>query len=161
VHLSVCRQLVDGLKMLGIMKGDSGDAVEAGAHALLFPCGLGHMMGLDTHDMENLGEKYVGYTEELVQSKEFGLKSLRLGRALEPGFVLKVEPGLYFNPFLMDRWEQEKKHLSFINYDQLQKYRNFGGVRVEEDFFITASGSEKIGKDIPLEMDEIERSRES
>ncbi len=160
VHLSVCQQLVEGLIQLGIMKGDSAEAVEAGAHTLLFPCGLGHMMGLDTHDMENLGEKYVGYTEDLIQSKEFGLKSLRLGRALEPGFVLTVEPGLYFNPFLVDRWEQENKNGSFINYDQLRHYRDFGGIRVEEDFIITESGADKIGKNIPIEIDEIENYRE-
>ncbi|WP_336514676.1 aminopeptidase P family protein [Pollutibacter soli] len=159
VHLAACEQLVTGLKELGIFKGDTKDAVAAGAHTLLFPCGLGHMLGLDTHDMENLGEKYVGYTEELVQSKEFGLKSLRLGRALEEGFVLTVEPGLYFNPFLMDLWESQKKHVDFINYGALKKYRDFGGVRVEEDFYITAQGARKLGKHLPMEISEIEEYR--
>lgn len=159
VHLAACKQLVIGLKELGIFKGNADDAVAAGAHTILFPCGLGHMLGLDTHDMENLGEKYVGYTDEFVQSKEFGLKSLRLGRALEEGFVLTVEPGLYFNPFLMDLWESQKKHSDFINYDALKNYRNFGGIRVEEDFFITANGSGKLGKHLPMEISEIEEYR--
>lgn len=159
VHLAACEQLAIGLKELGIFRGNPKNAVAAGAHTLLFPCGLGHMLGLDTHDMENLGEKYVGYTDELVQSKEFGLKSLRLGRALEEGFVLTVEPGLYFNPFLMDLWESQKKHSDFINYDALKIYRNFGGIRVEEDFFITANGSKKLGKHLPMEIDEIELYR--
>jgi len=140
VYTLSAEYLVDGLKQLGIMKGDVQEAVQAGAHTLFFPCGLGHMMGLDVHDMEDLGEQYVGYTDELKKSTEFGLKSLRLGKALEPGFVLTVEPGIYFIPELIDLWQAEKKHHNFINYDKLDVYRNFGGARVEENFLITETG---------------------
>jgi Xaa-Pro aminopeptidase len=159
IHLSVCRYMVNGLKQLGLMKGDPDEAVAAGAHTLLFPCGLGHMLGLDTHDMEDLGEKYVGYTEELEQSKEFGLKSLRLGRQLEEGFVITVEPGLYFNPYLMDSWQAQHKYLDFVNYDKLQRYKGFGGVRIEEDFLITQTGSKKLGVELPKTIADIEDTR--
>jgi Xaa-Pro aminopeptidase len=159
VHLHACEKLTGGLQQLGLMKGDIKESVMHGAHALFFPCGLGHMMGLDVHDMENLGEKYVGYTDELHQSTQFGLKSLRLGRALEPGFVLTVEPGLYFNPGLMDAWAAEKKLEQFINYENLKAYRNFGGIRVEEDFLITTDGSQLLGKELAKTAGEIEGLR--
>jgi Xaa-Pro aminopeptidase len=159
IHLSVCTAMVNGLKQLGLMKGDADEAVAAGAHTLLFPCGLGHMLGLDTHDMEDLGEQYVGYTEELEQSKVFGLKSLRLGRQLEIGFVLTVEPGLYFNPYLMDSWQGQHKYEAFVNYDRLQRYKGFGGVRIEEDFLITQTGSKKLGMELPKLLTDIEDVR--
>jgi Xaa-Pro aminopeptidase len=146
VHLLACEKLAEGLRDLGLMKGDVKEAVAQGAHTLFFQCGLGHMMGLDVHDMEDLGEQYVGYTDTIVKSTEFGLKSLRLGRALEAGFVLTIEPGLYFIPELMDAWQAQKKHASFINYDQLGAFRNFGGIRIEEDFLITEDGSRLLGK---------------
>ncbi|HEU4552944.1 MAG TPA: Xaa-Pro aminopeptidase [Chitinophaga sp.] len=146
VHLLACEKLAEGLHDLGLMKGDVKEAVAQGAHTLFFQCGLGHMMGLDVHDMEDLGEQYVGYTDTIVKSTEFGLKSLRLGRALETGFVLTIEPGLYFIPELMDAWQAQKKHTSFINYDQLGAFRNFGGIRIEEDFLITEDGSRLLGK---------------
>lgn len=159
IHLIACEKLAQGLKQLGLMKGDIREAVDQGAHALFFPCGLGHMLGLDVHDMENLGEQYVGYTDELKQSTQFGLKSLRLGRALEAGFVLTVEPGLYFNPQLIDQWASEKKHSSFINYEKLEKYKNFGGIRIEEDFLITSTGSILLGKELAKEPNSIEPNR--
>ncbi len=159
VHLHACEKLTSGLQQLGLMKGDIKESVMQGAHALFFPCGLGHMMGLDVHDMENLGEKYVGYTDELHQSTQFGLKSLRLGRALEAGFVLTVEPGLYFNPGLIDQWAAEKKCSEFINYENLNAYRNFGGIRVEEDFLITPDGSQLLGKELPKTAQGIEELR--
>jgi len=146
VHLLACEKLAEGLRDLGLMRGDVKEAVAQGAHTLFFQCGLGHMMGLDVHDMEDLGELYVGYTEDLKKSTEFGLKSLRLGRALEPGFVLTVEPGLYFIPELIDAWTATKKHSAFINYDQVQAYKDFGGIRIEEDFLITEEGSRLLGK---------------
>jgi Xaa-Pro aminopeptidase len=159
VHLTACRELVVGLKQLGLMKGNENDAVAAGAHTMFFQCGLGHMMGLDIHDMENLGEQYVGYTDDMVKSTEFGLKSLRLGRALEPGFVLTVEPGVYIIPQLIDKFRSEKKFMDFINYDQLEKYRNFGGVRVEEDFLITKKGSKRLGKSLAKTIEDIYKVR--
>jgi Xaa-Pro aminopeptidase len=146
VHLTACEKLAEGLRDIGLMKGDIKEAVAQGAHTLFFQCGLGHMMGLDVHDMEDLGEEYVGYTEDLKKSREFGLKSLRLGRALEPGFVLTVEPGLYFIPELIDAWTAEKKHSDFINYDKVQAFKHFGGIRIEEDFLITDKGSRLLGK---------------
>ena len=147
--------IVEGMKSLGIMKGDADEAVRAGAHAMFFPCGLGHMMGLDVHDMENLGEVYVGYDGE-PKSTQFGRKSLRLGRKLEPGFVLTIEPGIYFIPELIDLWKGEKKFTEFINYDKLETYKDFGGIRNEEDYLITENGSRRLGKKIPLTTDEVE-----
>lgn len=159
VHLGVCAKLAEGLIGMGIMKGNPQDIVQEGAHTLFFPCGLGHMMGLDVHDMEDLGEKYVGYTETLEQSREFGLKSLRLGRELEPGFVLTVEPGLYFNPWLADKRRAEKKYLSFVNYEKLDAFRDFGGIRIEDDFLITEDGARKLGKDLGSTAEEVEEMR--
>lgn len=150
--------IVEGMKSLGLMKGDADAAVEAGAHAMFFQCGLGHMMGLDVHDMENLGEVYVGYDGE-PKSTQFGRKSLRLGRKLEPGFVLTIEPGVYFIPELMDLWRGEKKFTEFINYDKLETYKDFGGIRNEEDYLITETGSRRLGKKIPLTTDEVEALR--
>ena len=159
IHFLACRKLVEGLKAAGVMKGDPDDAVVAGAHTVIFQCGLGHMMGLDVHDMEDLGEEYVGYTETLKKSKEFGWKSLRLARALEPGFVVTVEPGLYFIPELMDRWSAEGKYTDFINYDKLKTFRHFGGIRIEEDLVITDSGSRLLGKPLAKTAEEIESLR--
>jgi len=159
VHLLACEKLVDGLKELGLMKGDSKEAVANNAHTLFFQCGLGHMMGLDIHDMENLGEQYVGYSDTLKKSKEFGLKSLRLGRSLEPGFVLTVEPGLYFIPALMDLWKSDKRNASFINYDKLGHFRNFGGIRIEEDFVITVNGARLLGDPIAKTVKDVEALR--
>lgn len=152
------RVICAGLKDLGIMKGDPADAVEAGAHAMFFPCGLGHMMGLDVHDMENLGEVWVGYDGQ-PKSTQFGRKSLRLARPLEPGFVLTIEPGVYFIPELIDYWGAEKRFADFINYDKLQSYRDFTGIRNEEDYLITADGARRLGKKIPLTTDEVEAMR--
>ena len=156
IHLHACEKLTEGLQQLGIMKGDVKEAVALGAHALFFPCGLGHMMGLDTHDMENLGEQYVGYNEEIKKSTQFGLKSLRLAKPLEEGFVVTVEPGLYFNPALIDEWEASNQFGSFINYEKLKAYRNLTGIRVEEDFFITKNGSRLLGNPLAKTANEIE-----
>jgi Xaa-Pro aminopeptidase len=159
VHFIACEKLVEGLKAAGVMKGDVKEAVAAGAHTMVFQCGLGHMMGLDVHDMEDLGEPYVGYTEELKKSTEFGLKSLRLGRALEPGFVVTIEPGLYFIPELMDLRRSEGKFFDFINYDKLEAFRAFGGIRIEEDLLITAEGCRLLGKPLIKRAEEIEAAR--
>jgi len=159
VHFLAAEKLVEGLKALGVMKGDVKEAVAAGAHTMVFQCGLGHMMGLDVHDMEDLGESYVGYTEELKKGTEFGLKSLRLGRALEPGFVVTIEPGLYFIPELMDLRRSEKKFFEFINYDKLETFRSFGGIRIEEDMLITETGSRLLGKPLAKRSEEIEALR--
>ena len=159
IHLLAAEKLIEGLKELGLMKGDAKEAAAAGAHTLFFQCGLGHMMGLDVHDMENLGEQYVGYTPELKKGTAFGLKSLRLGRALEPGFVLTVEPGLYFIPELMDIWAAEKKLTQFINYEKLEVFRDFGGIRIEDDYLITSGGNELLSTTLPRTVEAIELIR--
>ncbi|SHN30588.1 aminopeptidase P family protein [Chitinophaga sp. CF418] len=160
VHTQASIKLVEGLKTLGLMKGDPAEAVAAGAHTLFFQCGLGHMMGLDVHDMEDLGEQYVGYTDTLKKSTEFGWKSLRLGRELQPGFVLTVEPGVYVIPELIDRWVAEDKLSNFIDYKTVASYRDFGGVRIEDNYLITADGSRKLGKDLPKTIAAIEALRQ-
>lgn len=152
------RTLVEGLKGLGLMKGNADDAVREGAHALFYPHGLGHMMGLDVHDMENLGELWVGYNGQ-PKSTQFGRKSQRLAVPLEAGFVLTVEPGIYFIPELIDKWKAEGKFLDFINYDQVETYKNFGGIRNEEDYLITETGSRRLGKKIPVTPEEVEALR--
>lgn len=159
VHHAACITIAAGLKSMGLMKGDTESAVAAGAHALFFPCGTGHMLGLDIHDMESLGEEYVGYNGQ-PKSKQFGLKSLRLGRTLEPGFVLTIEPGIYFIPELTDQWRAEKKHLEFLNYDEIDKFRNFGGIRNEENYHITKDGKQLLGsKKKPMLIEEVEALR--
>jgi Xaa-Pro aminopeptidase len=158
VHLLACRTLAEGLKGLGLMKGDLDAAVEQGAHAMFFQCGLGHMMGLDVHDMEDLGEVWVGY-EGVPKSTLFGIKSLRLARPLKPGFVFTVEPGIYFIPELIDRWKAEGKFREFINYDVLETYRTFGGVRIEEDLVVEATACRVLGKARPRTTAEVEAVR--
>ena len=156
IHLQIAKQMADGLKQLGLLKGDMDDAVQQGAHALFFPHGLGHMMGLDVHDMENLGEDYVGYDGTIERSSQFGLKSLRLGRALQPGFVLTVEPGLYFIPALIEQWKANGMFASFINYDKLDAYLDFGGIRIEDDVLVTDSGARLLGRPIPKTVQDVE-----
>lgn len=150
VHFHAASILVDGMKALGLMKGNTEDAVSAGAHALFFPHGLGHMMGLDVHDMENFGEQYVGYDKTLQKSTQFGLKSLRLGKTLETGNVITIEPGIYFIPELTDKWESEGLHSDFINYTEVAKKRNFGGIRIEDDFLVTDTGGQMLGGNDPM-----------
>lgn len=159
VHLKVGEILFEGLKAMGLTKGDSAEAVANGAHALFFPCGTGHLMGLDVHDMENLGEVIVGYNH-IAKSKQFGLKSLRLGRPLEPGFVLTIEPGIYFIPELIDYWFANKINTDFINYDEVNKYRDFGGIRNEEDILITDKGNRVLGKPLAKSIQDVEEERE-
>jgi Xaa-Pro aminopeptidase len=156
VHLLACKALVSGLKELGLMKADSDEAVEAGAHTLFFPCGLGHMLGLDVHDMEALGEDYVGYTDTIKRNPEFGWKSLRLAKELEPGFVITVEPGIYFIPELIDRCRAEQKYVQYINYDVVEKYKDFGGIRIEDDVLVTQDGHRVLGGKIPKTIAEVE-----
>lgn len=147
--------MVEGMKELGLMKGDAREAVAAGAHALFYPHGLGHMMGLDVHDMENFGERWVGYAGK-EKSTQFGRKSQRLAIPLEPGFVFTVEPGVYFIPELIDLWQKERRFEEFINYGVVDTYRDFGGIRNEEDWLITDDGARRLGKRIPLTPDEVE-----
>lgn len=144
-HIAAATKIAEGMKRLGLMKGDPAEAAETGAYAMFFPCGLGHMMGLDVHDMENLGEQYVGYAEGMTKSKQFGFKSLRLARPLEPGFVFTVEPGIYFIPELMDKWRAEHQFEDFICYDKLDAWRDFTGLRNELNYLITPTGARLLG----------------
>jgi len=156
VHLGAARSFVVDLTSLGLMRGDADEAVAAGAHALFFPHGLGHMMGLDVHDMENLGEDIVGYGHGVERSTQFGLGYLRLARALEPGFVLTVEPGLYFIPALIDQWRAEGRHGAFINWPEVEKFRDARGCRLEDDVVVTATGGRVLGPPIPKSIAEVE-----
>jgi Xaa-Pro aminopeptidase len=155
-HFVAVKKIAKGLSELGLMKGNIEEAVKAGAHALFMPHGLGHMMGLDVHDMEDLGENYVGYDEKTKRSDQFGLAYLRMAKELEPGHVLTVEPGIYFIPALIDQWKKEKRHLAFIDYSKVDKYRDFGGIRIEDNILITKTGSRVIGKTIPKTIDDVE-----
>lgn len=159
VHVLSARIIAEGMKSLGLMKGDTDAAVAAGAHALFFQHGLGHMMGLDVHDMEDLGENNVGYGEGMERSTQFGLAFLRLGRKLEPGFVVTVEPGIYFIPELIDMWKAENKHADFINYDRVETFKDFGGIRIEDDYLITADGARLLGDPIPKTIEDLENYR--
>jgi Xaa-Pro aminopeptidase len=157
VHMGASEVIASGLKELGLMKGDVSEAVRNGAHALFFPHGIGHMMGLDVHDMEDLGQIYVGFDDEVKPSSQFGTSSLRLGRRLQPGFVVTNEPGIYFIPALIDKWQSEKINAEFINFDKVNEYRDFGGIRLEDDILVTASGSEILGERLPIKPEEIEK----
>ncbi len=157
VHLEVCKVLAQGLKELGLMKGNVEDAVKAGAHALFMPHGLGHMMGLDVHDMEDLGQIYVGYDDETRPINQFGTSSLRMGRRLQEGFVITDEPGCYFIPALIDQWKEQGMHKDFLNYDKIETYKDFGGIRIEDDILIIPGGSRFLGdKRTPVTVEEIE-----
>lgn len=157
IHLGAARIIADGLKQLGLMKGDVDEAVAAGAHALFFPHGLGHMIGLDVHDLEGLGENNVGYDATVERSKQFGTAYLRMARALEPGFVITVEPGIYFIPELINLWQSEGKHKDFICYDKLAPYHDFTGIRIEDNVLVTDSGHRILGTPIPKMRSELER----
>ena len=158
VHLAACRLIAQGLNNLGLMKGDVDEAVASGAHALFMPHGLGHNMGLDVHDMEDLGENYVGYDDTIQRSTQFGLASLRMGRMLQPGHVLTVEPGIYFIPALIDKWKAEGINKDFVNFEALDAYRTFGGIRLEDDIVITGNGCRLLGaKRLPITVEDVER----
>lgn len=157
VHLEVAAVIAAGLKEVGLMKGNVAEAVAAGAHALFFPHGLGHMMGLDVHDMEDLGQIHVGFDEEIRPSRQFGTSALRLGRRLQPGFVITNEPGIYFIPALIDQWRAEKINADFINFDIADTYKGFGGIRLEDDILVTPEGARVLGNRVPILPEEVER----
>lgn len=158
VHMDVCRLMTDRLKELGLMMGDTEEAVRAGAHAMFLPHGLGHMMGMDVHDMEGLGQTYVGFDDETRPNLEqFGTNCLRMGRRLEEGFVVTDEPGIYFIPALIDEWRAKGLHKDFINYEKLETYKDFGGIRIEDDILITSDGCRFLGEErIPYHPKDVE-----
>ena len=148
VHMGVCRMMTERLKELGLMKGDTDEALAAGAHAMFLPHGLGHMMGMDVHDMEALDQKYVGYDDEIQPSTQFGTSALRMARRLEKGFVVTDEPGIYFIPDLIDDWRAKGHCKDFLNFDLIETYKDFGGIRLEDDVLITDNGCRMLGKQI-------------
>jgi Xaa-Pro aminopeptidase len=156
IHELACRTMVEGMTALGFMRGDAQEAVREGAHAIFFPHGLGHMMGLDVHDMESLGENEVGYGEGYERSALFGHKSLRLARPLQAGFVVTVEPGLYINPFLIERWKAEDRHARFLDYAMFERHRDVGGIRIEDDVLVTSDGARVLGPHIARTRAEVE-----
>ena len=156
VHINANKILLENLQNIGLVKGNIEDMLSEGVGGLFMPHGLGHMIGMDVHDMEDLGENLVGYSENMQRSSQLGLKSLRLAKALEPGFVITVEPGCYFIPELIDKYKSEGKFKDFVNYENLEKYKNFGGIRIEDDVLINENGSEVLGNPIPKTIQEIE-----
>lgn len=149
MHNEASMVIAEGLKSLGLMRGNMQDAVGVGAQALFMPHGLGHQMGLDVHDMENIGEKYVGYDEETLRSSTPGLSSLRMGKRLKEGFVITVEPGIYFIPALIAKWEREGLGGGFIDFEKVREYLDFGGIRIEDDMLITYYGNRMLGGNRP------------
>jgi Xaa-Pro aminopeptidase len=158
LHFMAARIISEGLKNLGLMKGNVDEAVNAGAHAMFFPHGLGHMLGLDVHDMEGMGENLIGYNGEIKRSNQFGTAFLRLAKKHQPGFVFTIEPGIYFIPALIDKWKNEKRFTDFISYDKVESYRDFGGIRIEDDVLVTDTGHRVLGKPIPKTVAEIEKT---
>jgi Xaa-Pro aminopeptidase len=158
IHLLAATEIVKGLNALGIMKGNVEEAVNKGAHTLFFPHGLGHPLGLDVHDLEGMGENFVGYDNEVTRSREFGLAFLRFGRKLQKHFVMTIEPGIYFIPELIDIWKNENKLAEFINYDKVETYRDFGGIRIEDDVLVTEKGVKVLGKPIPKTVEDVEKT---
>ncbi|NIO49249.1 MAG: M24 family metallopeptidase [Candidatus Aminicenantes bacterium] len=156
IHLKISKIIASGLKDLAMIKGDIEDAVREGVHAMFFPHGLGHLIGLDVHDMEDLGEDYVGYDDKTKRSDQFGFAYLRFAKELQPGHVLTVEPGIYFIPALIDKWKGEKKLAQFIDYEKVDKYRDFGGVRIEDNVLVTEDGCRVLGKSIPKKVIDLE-----
>ena len=165
VHFAVCRIITERLQQLGLMKGDVEESLKAGAHAMVLPHGLGHSMGMDVHDMEGLGQVYVGFDNEVRPSTQFGTNALRFGRRLQKGFVVTDEPGIYFIPALIDDWKKNGTNAQFLNFDKIDEYRDFGGIRIEDDVLITDEGCRFIGsKRIPYHVEDVEefmRSREA
>lgn len=157
IHLHSATVIATGLKDLGFMKGNVSDIVEKGAHAMFYPHGLGHMLGLDVHDMENLGEDYIGYSKDIRRSEQFGLAYLRYAKKLAPGLVLTVEPGIYFIPELIRQWKEANKHTEYLDYDKIMKHIDFGGIRIEDNVLITESGHQVLGKPIPKTVEDVEK----
>ena len=155
-HLAAARCAVEGLIQLGLMRGDVDKAVKDGAYGLFFPHGLGHQIGLDVHDMEGLGEDHVGYSKELPRPEQFGLSALRFAKPLKKGMIITVEPGLYFIPALIDLWKSENKCAEYINFDAINAYRDFGGIRIEDNVLITENGYDNLSASIPSDLNDIE-----
>ncbi|MDO5000573.1 MAG: Xaa-Pro aminopeptidase [Bacteroidales bacterium] len=145
VHLAVAAHMLDNLKQLGLVSGDVDGMVADGIAGLFMPHGLGHNMGLDVHDMEDLGENLVGYDDDQTRSPQLGLGSLRMARRLQPGHVITDEPGIYFIPALIEQWKREGTDRGRIDYTKLAGYYDFGGIRLEDDVLVTSDGARRLG----------------
>jgi Xaa-Pro aminopeptidase len=156
IHLDANKIMLERLSELGLLRGNVDDMLDRGVAGLFMPHGLGHMIGIDVHDMEDLGENYVGYEEGQERATYLGLKSLRLARTLQRGFTLTVEPGIYFIPQLIEKYKAEKKFIDYVNYEKLLPYYNFGGIRIEDNVVVTDEGNLVLGDYIPKEINEIE-----
>jgi Xaa-Pro aminopeptidase len=156
MHFIAARIIAEGLKSVGLMKGNTDDAVAAGAHTLFFPHGLGHMLGMDVHDLEGLGENHVGYDDETKRSDQFGTAYLRMGKRLKTGMVMTNEPGIYFIPALIDKFRNENKFKDFVNYEKVEQFKDFGGIRIEDDILVTEQGNRILGRPIPKTVAEVE-----
>lgn len=156
VHISANRILLNNLKSIGLVNGDIDEMLNQGVGGLFMPHGLGHQIGLDVHDMEDLGENFVGYAEGQERSTQLGLKSLRMAKKLEIGHVITVEPGCYFIPELIQKYKSEGIFAEFVNYAKLEEYYNFGGIRLEDNVMITKNGYQVLGNPIPKTVEELE-----
>ncbi len=157
VHLATARKMLEGLSALGLVHGDLDEMVREGIAGLFQPHGLGHNMGLDVHDMEDLGENLVGYDKDQTRAKQLGLGSLRMARRLVPGHVITDEPGIYFIPALIDKWKAEGTGKAFVNFDRLASYYDFGGIRLEDDVLVTETGARRLGPNrLPISPDDVE-----
>ena len=157
VHLAVARKMLDGLQTLGLVRGDLDEMVAAGVAGLFMPHGLGHNMGLDVHDMEDLGEDLVGYDDDQKRSPQLGLGSLRMARRLRPGNVITDEPGIYFIPALIEKWKEDGTNAAYVNFSKLEAYYTFGGIRLEDDVLVTADGARRLGPNrLPIAPDDVE-----
>ena len=156
LHRNAAVQMIRGLCGLGLFRGDPDAIVDSGAYALCFPHGLGHQLGLDVHDMESYGEDLVGYDGAHRRSALFGMRSLRLAKPLRAGMVVTVEPGLYFIPLLIARWESQGLHREYIDYARFAAYLDFGGIRIEDNVLVTETGSRILGPTIPKTCAEVE-----
>ena len=158
VHYHAASVITEGLQNIGVMRGNVQDSANRGAHALFFPHGLGHPLGLEIHDMESLGENNVGYNHEIKRSSQFGLSKLRFAKTLKPGMIMTIEPGIYFIPELIQHWQSRNLLQEYINYDKLEAVTNFGGIRIEDDILVTDTGSQNLSMDIPKKISDIEMS---
>ena len=157
VHLATLRYMLEQLKALDFVRGDVEEMLMCGISGLFMPHGLGHTMGMDVHDMEDLGENYVGYGDERKRNPLLGLGNLRMARDLKPGHVVTDEPGIYFIPALIEQWKREGTDKGFVNYAKLEEYYDFGGIRLEDDVLVTEDGARRLGPHrLPIKSTDIE-----
>lgn len=155
LHLLACHKLAEGLVDLGILKGDPQDLVNMDAHALFFPHGVGHLLGLDVHDMEDLGDR-AGYAPGRTRSDRFGLSFLRLNRPLKPGMVVTIEPGFYQVPAILNDPKNREKYQNVVDWQRLEQFQDVRGIRIEDDILVTDRGAENLTQAIPVTIEDLE-----